>query len=89
MCQVYQHPISKVDRNTIYAATFFAFFLAISLGMTLYDHFVVDSEMKSKEIRMKIYNDEVNLFSSSRSMADHVLFEEERCISTKLEAGGQ
>lgn len=54
MCQVYQHPISKVDRNTIYAATFFAFFLAISLGMTLYDHFVVESEMKSKEIRMKI-----------------------------------
>lgn len=48
MCQVYQHPLSKVDRNTMYAIGFFAFFLIISLGMTLYDHHVPESEEKSE-----------------------------------------
>lgn len=48
MCQVYQHPISKVDRSTMYAVAFFAFFLAISIAMTLYDHYVPQSEQKSE-----------------------------------------
>lgn len=50
MCQVYQHPIKKVDQNTIYAFAFFGFFLVISLAMTLYDHYVPASETKSKSL---------------------------------------
>lgn len=48
MCQVYESPLEKIDRSTIYAFLFFAFFLLITVAMTLYDHYVPDSPDKSK-----------------------------------------
>lgn len=48
MCQVYQPTISKVDKNTLYAVGFFGFFLAVSLAMTLYDHYTPASPQKSE-----------------------------------------
>lgn len=48
MCQVYQSPLDKVDRNSVYAIVFFATFIALALGMTLYDHYVPESTEKSK-----------------------------------------
>lgn len=86
MCQVRQHPVDKVDRNTIYAAAFFAFFLVIALGMTLYDHYVPEGENKSG-----IYNYLFNLSPLliisllSRRMAHHVLLKEEHVLTSEPE----
>lgn len=89
MCQVAEPPLSKVDRNTIYAAAFFAIFFVIALGMTCYDHYVPESPQKSEKKNLLQFLLKFTIFSSSRRVADHVLPQEERRLFGQLEARGQ